>query len=79
MDCFGNAVAILVRRRNLVRTGALALIVGAWLTAFNEGQQILAGDVGGIFIVKVALNFITPFVVANLGLLAGHGSEAGRR
>jgi hypothetical protein len=45
--------------------------VGIWLTTFNEGDQILARNVGGTLLMKVALNFLTPFVVANLGLLAG--------
>jgi len=61
----------LSRPRNLGRTGLIALVVGIWLTAFNEGDQILGRNVGALLVLKVALNFLTPFVVANLGLLAG--------
>jgi hypothetical protein len=64
-------LSVLARPRNLVRTGVIAIVVGIWLTTFNEGDRILARDFGGLLILKVALNFLTPFVVANLGLLAG--------
>jgi hypothetical protein len=62
-----------------MRTGLIALVVGLWLTAFNEGDQLLRGESGGALLVKVALNFATPFVVANLGLLAGRQTEVPTR
>lgn len=55
---------------HLRRTGLIALVVGTWLTAINEGDVILAGAPHAGTTVKVALNYITPFVVANLGLLS---------
>lgn len=55
---------------HLRRTGAIALVVGSWLTLFNQGDAILAGDAGAGLWVKVTLNYLTPFVVANLGLVS---------
>lgn len=57
--------------KHLCRTGVLSLIVGTWLTAFNQGDVILSDDLGVALWAKVALNYLTPFVVANLGLLSG--------
>lgn len=64
-----------LRPSHLRRTGLIALVVGTWLTAFNQGDVILAGGFGFGVIVKIILNFITPFVVANLGLLSGDTEE----
>lgn len=55
---------------HLRRTGVLTLVVGTWLTLFNQGGVILAGEVGPGLWVKLMLNYLTPFVVANLGLLS---------
>ena len=55
---------------HLRRTATVAALVGTWLTAFNQGDVLLASPwtwaLGG----KVMLNYLTPFVVANLGLLS---------
>jgi len=66
-----SLVPVLTQPRHLIRTGVIAVVVGAWLTAINEGDQILDWNFGHLLPLKVALNFLTPFVVANLGLLAG--------
>ncbi len=55
---------------HLRRTGLVALIVGSWLTAFNLGDLILYQPFSCLLAGKVLLNFATPFVVANLGLLS---------
>ncbi|HEX6487394.1 MAG TPA: hypothetical protein VF137_00775 [Candidatus Dormibacteraeota bacterium] len=55
---------------NARRTGLIALLVGTWLTAVNEGDQLIHLHLSGGLIPKIALNFLTPFVVANLGVLA---------
>ncbi len=57
--------------KHLRRTGILSLIVGTWLTGFNQGDVILNGDPGVELWTKIVLNYLTPFVVANLGLLSG--------
>lgn len=54
---------------HLRRTGALALVVGSWLTLFNQGTAILSGELGVGLWTKVILNYLTPLIVANLGLL----------
>ncbi len=41
--------------------------------------MIIGGNAGALTWVKVGLNFCVPFVVSNLGLLAGKRAEAGVR
>lgn len=60
--------------RHLRRTCLVALLVGIWLTAFNEGQQLLVGPWDAPLAIKIAMNVLTPFVVANLGLLSRQGA-----
>jgi hypothetical protein len=58
------------RRDHLARTGAIAVVVGTWLTLFNLGTVLMAGHLSGAVVGKVILNYLTPFVVANWGLLS---------
>ena len=66
-----RAIRRMLQPPHLRRTGAIALAVGTWLTAVNQGPALLTGSFGGLVWLQVAMNILTPFVVANLGLLAG--------
>jgi hypothetical protein len=43
------------------------------LSAINQGQTILTGMATAATAVRCVANFLIPFVVSNLGLLAGRG------
>ena len=58
---------------NLRRTVQIALVVGCVLTLVNQLDILLDGKVGPLLGAKIALNFVVPFVVSNLGLLSGRG------
>jgi hypothetical protein len=70
-----DALRIVLKREHLRRTLRIAVVVGLVLTGINQLDVILAGDTGALIWVKVALNFCVPFVVSNLGLLAGTKAE----
>jgi hypothetical protein len=55
---------------HLRRTALVALVVGTWLTAFNHGDELLRGGLDMRLAAKIALDYLTPFVVSNIGLLA---------
>jgi hypothetical protein len=55
---------------NLRRTLEIALAVGCVITAANQGDVIGGGEAGGATGLKIALNFLIPFVSSNLGVLA---------
>ena len=67
------------RPENLRATIKIALVVGVLLTAINEGDTLANGHLGVGLVVKIPLNFIVPFVVSNLGLLAARSGEVSRR
>jgi hypothetical protein len=55
----------------LRRTLTIAAIVGCILSIINEGDVIVHGHATDATLIKVCLNFVVPFVVSNLGVLAG--------
>ena len=66
---------------HLKRTSMIALAVGTWLSLFNVGEQLLLGPWTLPLAIKIGLNVLTPFVVANCGLLSrqeGANSDAGK-
>jgi hypothetical protein len=71
----GEALAICMRREHLRRTVRIALVVGVILTLINQADVIIRGDATAVTWVKIGLNFCVPFVVSNLGLLAGKRAE----
>jgi len=65
-----NALKVCFRWHHLKATGGVALVVGTWLTLINQADVIVAQGFNGAVLVKIAVNYLTPFVVSNIGLLA---------
>lgn len=66
---------VVLRREHLRKTLKIAFVVGLVLTAINQLDVFLRGDQTTITYVKTGLNFCVPFLVSNLGLLAGKRAE----
>jgi hypothetical protein len=65
-----DAAAIVLARGNLTRTLTIASIVGSVFFTMNQLGVILAGDAGAIVWLKVAMTYLTPLIVSNLGVLS---------
>jgi hypothetical protein len=72
----GEALRIVFRREHLRRTVKIAVVVGTILTLINQLDVILRGDATAVTWLKCALNYCVPFIVSNLGLLAGKQAES---
>ena len=70
-----EVVRICLRREHLRRTVRIAIVVGMILTLINQADVIIAGDATAVTWIKAAGNFLVPFIVSNLGLLAGKRAE----
>ncbi len=68
------AIATCRSPANLRKTLRIALVVGCVLTLINQGDVLAHGDATALTGVKIGLNFVVPFVVSNLGVLAGDRS-----
>ena len=66
-ESYGEAFHLFLRGATVATASHIALVVGTWLSLMNQGRAIVNGHAPWI---KVALNYLTPFVVASLGYLA---------
>lgn len=72
-----EAVRLICRRHNLVRTIGVALLVGTVLFCINQLDVVLGGGATASTWMKSALTYVVPFCVANYGVLtATHRSRA---
>ena len=65
-----DAFKVCCRWDHLRATGGIALSVGTWLTLVNQADVIAIQGFDILLVLKVMVNYLTPFVVANVGLLA---------
>lgn len=65
-----RAAGVMLHLPHLRRTLLIAVLVGGWLTLLNLGDQWWQGPHDGVLCLRTLLNLLTPFLVANLGLLA---------
>ena len=61
--------AVVTHRRHLKRTVTLALCVGTVFFAMNQLAVILAHHATPFTWLKVAITYLTPFCMANFGIL----------
>jgi len=66
-ESYGDAFRLFLRGATLATAVRIAAVVGTWLSLMNQGRAIVDGNAPWV---KVALNYLTPFVVASLGYLA---------
>lgn len=71
------AIGYCLRPEHLRRTARIAVVVGTILMVINQGNVILGGDATTLTWVKTGLDYCVPFVVSNLGLLAGRREKDG--
>lgn len=74
-----KALQICLRREHLRQTIKIALVVGTILFLINQADVVLGGDATAITWLKVGLSYCVPFIVSNLGLLAGKRAERDER
>jgi hypothetical protein len=66
-ESYGDAVRLFARGVTVRTASRIALVVGTWLSVMNQGRPIADGSAPWV---KIALNYLTPFLVASLGYLA---------
>ncbi len=68
---FEQSVQICKQRSNLGRTIIIALIVGTCLVIINQLGPLLNGPRPIRLWLQIGLNYLVPFLVSNLGVIAG--------
>ena len=62
--------AVIAAPANLKRTAIIALVIGSLFVAMNQLGVIVSGDATLIVWLKAGLTYLTPFCVANVGILS---------
>ena len=70
-----EGVVLSLSPNTLRRTVRIALIVGTLLSAINQGHLIAAGDVSTITWIRVAANYLIPWIVSSIGFLSASRRE----
>lgn len=65
-----EALRFCAQRHLLRRTVMVALIVGVLLSAVNQATVFVDGEVTGATWLRIAANFVIPFLVSNVGALS---------
>jgi hypothetical protein len=65
-----EALTVVLAASNVKRTVCIALVVGSVFFAMNQLGTVVAGEAGTIIWLKVALTYLTPLVVSNVGVLS---------
>ncbi len=66
-----NCLRCILYWPHLSRTGLTALIVGTMLFAINQLDVVVAGHATTTTWIKIAVTYLVPFCVSNIGLLIG--------
>jgi hypothetical protein len=64
---YRDAFRLFLRGVTVPTSSRVAIVVGTWLSLLNQGHVVVAGHPPWL---KLAVNYITPFVVASVGFLA---------
>jgi hypothetical protein len=64
-----EAPPVVLHRPHLGKTVRIALIVGTVLFVINQLDVVVRGEATPVVWLKVALTYLVPFCVANLGIL----------
>ena len=70
-----QALALFARGATVRVAGGVALVVGTILSVVNQGSVVLGGEASWLTWLRVGVNYLTPFVVASIGYLAGCRAE----
>ncbi len=65
-----QALSLFVRGRTIRTAIPTAAVVGTVLSAVNQGVVIAEGAAGTAVWVRVAVNYVVPFLVASVGYLS---------
>ncbi|MFR9749715.1 nitrate/nitrite transporter NrtS [Nocardia sp. 004] len=65
-----EAVWLLLRGATVRTAAPTALTVGTVLSLVNQGDTVLGGDATPVTWLRVAVNYLIPFLVASIGWLS---------
>ena len=65
-----EAIGLVLRGRTTRMAGPIAAVVGSVVSLVNQGEVILGGHATGVTWIRIAVNYLVPFVVASMAYLS---------
>ncbi len=65
-----HALMLFLRGRTARTAAPVAAVVGTVLSAVNQGDVLVSGAAGGSTWIRIAVNYLVPFLVASFGFLS---------
>jgi hypothetical protein len=72
----GEAVGLFLRGHTVRTASPIALIVGTVLSAVNQGAVVAGGDATVGTWLRIAVNYVVPFIVASVGYLSARRARS---
>ena len=72
-----EAARVVLHRRHLRKTTAIAIVVGTVLFGINQLDVVLRGDATTVVWLKSAVTYLVPFCVSNAGVLVATRVDRG--
>ena len=63
---------VATQRNTVLRAMKIAVVVGAILVVINEGSQLLSGELDTAGLIRVAMNFVVPYLVSTVSTVLAH-------
>ncbi|WP_459722095.1 nitrate/nitrite transporter NrtS [Actinophytocola sp. KF-1] len=73
-----DAVVLVLRGRTARVAVPVAAVVGTVISVVNQAGVIVAGEATGLTWVRIAVNFVVPYIVASVAYLSACRSTHGR-
>lgn len=69
-----EAVVLTLRGRTTRVAIPVAVVVGTVISVVNQGDVIIDGQASGITWLRIVINYLVPFIVANVAYLSAYRS-----
>jgi hypothetical protein len=73
-----DAIGLVLRGRTAHTAGPIAAVVGTVLSLVNQGDVIISGQANASTWVRIAVNYLVPFIVASVAYLSACRRMGGR-
>jgi hypothetical protein len=70
-----EAVALVLRGRTARVAVPVAAVVGTVISVVNQGDVVITGQASAVTWVRIAVNYVVPFVVASVAYLSACRSQ----
>ena len=73
-----DAVVLVLRGRTARVAVPVAAVVGTVISIVNQAEVVIAGEMTGMTLVRIVVNYVVPYIVASVAYLSACRSASER-